>query len=408
LPILGHKIKLYPTKEEEVYFMKACGVARFTYNWALARWIFLYNSGERKISANRLVKEFNAIRGTEFPWTYEVTKWACQRAIQNLEAAFKRFFEGTSKYPRFKKKGKCKYSFYVGVGKFKVSGKYLTIPLLKKPIKMATSLRFPQGKLLSVSITRDSCGEWSASILVDIPEKSFVYKHRCETQASVGVDMGITTLMTLSDGKSIPNPRTLKTHELKLKRLQRLMSRKVKGSRNREKARLKLAQMHRKIARTRHCALHRATSMLVRSYRDICLEDLNVSGMMKNHKLAKAIADASWREARRQLEYKSLLSGGTASFVDRFYASSKTCSSCGAKREGKLDLKIRSWVCPACNARHDRDHNAALNICSVALSERSTLKACGEGVSLMPLTGHEQSSSKQASKLPAKPKVRRK
>ena len=171
----------------------------------------------------------------------------------------------------------------------------------------------------------------------------------------------------------------MKTHERKLKRVQRSLSRKVRGSNNREKARLRLAHIHRKIARIRLSASHKATSELVKSFIRIGLEDLNVKGMLRNHKLAKAVADASFGEIRRQIEYKAKLSGSMTVLADRFYPSSKLCSNCGHRLK-KLSLKVRSWVCPACNARHDRDLNAAKNLEFVAVSHTETKNACGEGV----------------------------
>jgi putative transposase len=328
------------------------------------------------MSGFSLVKEFNAIKGTEFPWTSEVSKWAPQKAINNLGDAFGRFFKKTSRYPRFKKKGRSRDSFYIAADHIKVSGRYLKLPKLLKPIKMAQVLRW-DGDLRSVVISRDTCGDWFASFSVVLPD-SYVYPHRCETQTTVGVDVGISSLVTLSTGEKIENRRILRSRERKIRRLSRSLSRKQKGSKRREKARLTLARTHRKVTRIRHGALHQVTSRLVRTFRVIGIEDLNVRGMLRNHRIARSLGDAAFREIRRQLEYKAPLAGSNVAVAARFYPSSKLCSACGAKRES-LPLNVRVWECP-CGAIHDRDVNAARNLDSVAQRYWETLNARGEDV----------------------------
>ncbi|MFA5053446.1 MAG: transposase [Parcubacteria group bacterium] len=373
---LAHRIRIYPSPEAEVYLRRSCGIARFAWNWALAQWQTKYAQGERGMSGFSLVKEFNALKGREFPWTAEVSKWAPQKAIQNLGDAFGRFFKKTSRYPRFKKKGKSRDSFYVAAEHLKVSGRYLKLPKLTQPIKMAQALRF-DGDLRSVVISRDSCGDWFASFSVVLPD-SYVYPHLCKTQATVGVDVGISSLVTLSTGEKIENPRALRSRERKIRRLSKALARKQRGSKRREKARLALARVHRKVTRIRRDATHRVTSRLVRSFRVIGIEDLNVRGMMRNHRIARSLGDAAFRELRRQLEYKAPLAGSNVAVAARFYPSSKLCSACGAKRE-TLSLNVRVWECP-CGAVHDRDENAAHNLDSVAQRYWETINARGEGV----------------------------
>ena len=375
---LAHKIRIYPSQEAEVYLRRSCGIARFAWNWALGHWRTKYAQGERGMSGFSLVKEFNSVKKTEFPWTSEVSKWAPQKAIQNLGDAFSRFFKKTSKYPRFKKKGRSRDSFYLDAAVVKLSGKYLHLPKLPRPIKMAQAIRF-DGDLRSVVISRDSCGDWFASFSVVLPD-SYVYPHQCESQATVGVDVGISTLVTLSDGTKIDNPRSLRSKERKLRRFSKALSRKQKGSRNREKARIRLAGVHRKVTRIRRDATHRVTSGLVKSFRFIGIEDLNVRGMLRNHRIAKSLQDAAFQEFRRQLEYKAPLAGSNVAVAARFYPSSKLCSDCGY-RLTELSLNIRVWECPACGAVQDRDVNAAKNLDSVARRYRETKNACGEGVS---------------------------
>jgi putative transposase len=378
MPQLAHKIKLYPNCEAERYLRSACNVARFAYNWALGTWIYKYKSGEKGMNGFSLVKEFNSIKDESYPWAREVSKWVSQKAIQNLGDAFKRFFKKESRYPRFKKKGKSKESFYLGLNSFKVSGKYLKIPLLSKPIKMSNSLRF-KGEIKFVTISR-SVDEWFASFSIKIPEETFVYAHACDSQDAVGIDLGIKTLAVCSNGSEFQNPKPLRTAERKLKILSKSVSRKQKGSSNRAKACLRLARAHRKVSRIRSASLHQITSWLVKTFRFIGIEDLNVSGMVKNHKLSKSIQDVAFYEFRHQLEYKSKLSGSNIALAGRFYPSSKTCSCCGYIYK-ELALSEREWMCPICGAQHERDVNASKNLEFVALRYKETLNACREGVS---------------------------
>ena len=329
------------------------------------------------MSGYSLVKEFNSIKGVEYPWTAELSKWATQKAIQNLGDAFKRFFKKVAKYPTRKKKTLTKPSFYLGQNCFKVTGKHLKVPKLDQPIKMSQPIRF-DGDVKSVVISRDACGDWYASFQVSLPE-NYIDPRRCESTDMVGVDLGLHTLATLSTGEKIENPKTLKTHERKLKRLQRVVSRRRKGSSNRARARLRLAHAHRKVSRIRVDYTHKVTSRLVRTFRVIGIEDLNVRGMVRNRRLAKSLLDAAFREFRRQVEYKSQLSGSNVAVAARFFPSSKLCSSCGV-RISVLPLHIREWDCPACGAHHDRDVNAAVNLEHVAWSHWETINACGEGV----------------------------
>jgi putative transposase len=403
--MLSHKIKIYPNQKAERYLRSACGTARFAYNWALQTWIQKYQSGEKGMSGFSLVKEFNSIKDESYPWVREVSKWVPQKAIQDLGDAFKRFFKKESKYPQFKKKGRSKDSFYLGEKGFKVSGKYLKVGLLERPIKMSNSLRF-KGEIKSVTISR-SVDEWFASFSIKIPEETFVYAHACESQDAVGIDLGIKTLAVCSNGTEFENPKPLRLAERKIKKLNKSVSRKQKGSSNRAKACLRLVRAHRKVARIRSNSLHQITSWLVKTFRFIGIEDLNVRGMIKNHKLAKSISDAAFYEFKRQLEYKSKLSGSNIVLADRFFPSSKTCSCCGYIYK-ELALSERVWTCPVCGAKHERDVNASKNLEFVALRYKETLNACREGVSPNTVAavrrlGVGLSSVKQESKQNLKP-----
>jgi putative transposase len=354
------------------------GTARFSWNWALAKWQELYKKGVKDLSGYTLDKEFNRIKKEEFPWTKEIAAHITDVSIQNLGNAFKRFFNKKSGYPKFKKRGVSKESFYVRLNNSKVVGKFLRIPRLKSSIRMAEEVRFP-GKIKSAVISKGSNGNWYASFGIELDE-SYVYPHKCESQARVGVDLGIKTLAVCSNGTRFENPKCYRTRERKIRSLSQSLCRKKRGSSNRMKARIKLACAHVRIRRIRLDAIHKMTSMIVKRFKVICIEDLNVKGMLKNHCLAKSISDASFSEIRRQLVYKSKLSGSKLIIVNRFFPSSKLCSDCGHKME-ELDLSIREWVCPECGVVHDRDLNAAQNLEKwVAPGHEETKNARGDGV----------------------------
>ena len=383
MPLLAHRIKLKPDPAAERYMRRAAGIARFAYNWALARNQEEYEAtGKSDYSGRAMRAAWNAHRKAELPWTYDVSNVVGHQAILDLGEAFKRFFKGVSKHPKFKKKGRSRASFFLDNPRIKVSGRYLKVPRLDKPIKMCESVRF-KGEIRSVTISREA-DEWFASFLVKIPDETFVYAHAVgDSQAAAGIDLGLTTLMTLSDGTKFENPRTLKKNLRKVRKLSKSVSRKVKGSANRRKAAVRLARGHAKVARIRKDHIHKITSKLVRTFKFIGIENLNVSGMTKNRRLARSLQDAAFYEIRRQLEYKAKLAGGHVVLADRWMPSSKACSSDGCDHVlEKLALDQRRWTCPACGAAHDRDVNAAKNLMMVALRYRETLNACGENVRL--------------------------
>jgi putative transposase len=390
MPQLSHKIKIYPNEETKVYFAKACGIKRFAYNWALARWKEKYKAGEKGISGFSLVKEWNAIKESEYPWALEVSKWVPQKAIQDLGEAFVRFFEKKAKYPKFKKKGRCRESFYLGQSALRIKGKRFKIPKLGW-VKMAQEVRFP-GEIKSVTISKVG-SDWFASFSVDLDD-SYIYPHCCENQAVVGVDLGVKKLAVFSNETSFDAPRSYRRFEKKLKRANRALSRKVKGSKRRAKAKLTLSKAHLKVKRIREAKIHEITAYAAKNFRVIGVEDLNVRGMLKNHKLAKSVSDASFGEFLRQIQYKALLGGSWIAQADRYFPSSKLCSDCGYKLE-TLDLSVREWACPDCGVVHDRDLNAAQNLEKVARSYWETLNARGEVVRPKPLKRIRRSSKKR-------------
>lgn len=343
----AHKIKLEPNNLQATYFKKACGVKRFTYNWGLAEWKRQYSVG-LKPSAFQLKKEFNALKRDQFPFVTEVTKCAAECAFANLDRAFKNFFKKRAKYPKFKKKG-IKDSFYIDNTKFSVEGKTVRIPKLGH-VKIAEPLRF-KGKIQSATVSC-TAGKWFISISVEIEDEI----RENQSISAVGIDLGITKLATLSDGTTFENPKTTKKFAKRLRRLNKSLARKKKGSENWKKAKSKLSLAHYKLSCERADFIHKLTSVVTKTYSDVCLEDLNVAGMLKNRKLAKAVSDASFREIRRQLEYKA----ERLHVIDRFFPSTKLCMSCGTLHE--MPLSQRVFKCDCGVGPLDRDLHAAQNI----------------------------------------------
>jgi putative transposase len=372
--IVAHKIALAPNNKQGTYFAKAAGTARFAYNWALVEWQRQYDAWKQdnslpKPSQAALRRQLNTIKREQFPWMLEVTKNAPQMAIMQLGDAFKNFFAGRAKYPKFRKKG-VRDRFTLTNDQFSIDGCRIRIPNLGW-VRMRESLRFT-GKILSATVSRVA-DRWFVSIAVDTQDDPRLPE--AENQGVVGVDLGVSALATLSTGETIIGP---KAHTLLLKRLRRLsrsLSRKQKGSSNRNKAKAKLARLHARIANVRSDALHKLTADLTRRFHTIGIEDLNVRGMMANRHLARSIADMGFFEFRRQLNYKASQRGGLVVVADRWFPSSKTCSACGSALND-MPLSLRHWICPDCGSRHDRDLNAARNLATYAVS--STVSACGE------------------------------
>ena len=366
---LAHKIELVLNDQERTYLSKAAGTARFSYNWALEAWKKQYeechkNPKMKKPTEASLRKQLNAIKREEFPWMLEVTKCAPQMAIMQLGDAFKNFFAGRAKYPQFRRKG-VDDRFTLTNDQFRVVGSRLHIPHLKW-IKMREELRF-KGKITSATLSRKA-DRWFVSINVELSDLSHL--KTAENQGVVGVDLGVLALATLSTGEVVEGPKPLKHLLRKVRRLSKSLARKEKGSSNRQKAKIELAKTHAEIANIRKDALHKLTSDLTSRFHTIVIEDLNVSGMVKNRKLARAVADMGFYEFRRQLTYKAEMRGGEVIVADRFFPSSKLCSTCGDKLE-ELSLGVRKWTCSGCGTCHDRDVNAALNLKNLGKSTAS-------------------------------------
>jgi putative transposase len=372
--LTAHKIRLDPNNVQATSLAKASGVARFAYNWALAEWQRQYaarqsNPALPMPSQLALRRQLNAIKRDEFPWMLEVTKCAPQIAIIQLGEAFKNFFAHRTRYPVFRRKGEHD-RFTINNDEFRIEDQRIRIPKLGW-VRMRENLRFA-GRIVSATVSR-SAGRWYVSITVDTADLSLP---PAENHGVVGIDLGVSALATLSTGEVFAGPKALRSLLEQLRRLSRALSRKVQGSRNRLKAKLKLARLHARIGNQRRDGLHQLTTSITRRFHTIGVEDLNVKGMMGNRCLARAIADMGFYELRRQLVYKAARRGGQVIAVDRWYSSSKLCSSCGYKLES-LALGTRQWTCPGCAAEHDRDVNAAINLKNMAVSSIAT--ACGGG-----------------------------
>ncbi|GBC61148.1 transposase [Desulfonema ishimotonii] len=374
-----HKVKLNPDSEQKIYFAKACGVARVAYNWALSEWQNQYEEG-CKPSEAALRRQLNAIKADKFPWMAEVTKCAPQQAVKNLGTAYKNAFHrkktgqktGSEKNPYGFPRPKKKYvndSFRADNGPPRKGADAVLIDDKKIKlakigwISMGESLRF-EGQIRSVTVSRQA-DKWFAAVSVETADIS----HARKDNKSCGIDLGINSLVTLSDGSKACGAKSLKKLLKKKKRLQRELCRRKKGSKNREKTRVKLARLEAIISNIRNDAIHKITTDIVLNHSIIAMEDLNVKGMMKNHKLARHIADQSFGEFRRQITYKADWYGSKVIFVDRFFPSSQKCNVCGNLRKNiKLSDRIYRCSNPDCKHVEDRDVNAAKNIKNEALA----------------------------------------
>lgn len=371
--ILAHAIRLVPTLAQEEYFRRACGASRFTYNWTLAEWKRRYEAGE-KPSGRSLKKQFNSIRREQFPWTYEVHRDCTARPFDHVQRAFQNFFRGlkTGKkvgYPKFKKRGKSRDSFYIANDRIGFDGLRVRIPVLGL-VKMREQLRF-DGDVVGATVMR-SADQWHIVVQVDVGE----FTRPRTGDNAVGVDLGIKDSAVLSTGEVIDGPKALRKNIKQLQRLSRSHSRKQKGSNNRRKSAMKLARFHLRIANIRKDWQQKFTTYLCKNHAAVGIEDLCVSGMVRNRKLARSIADEGFGEIRRQLSYKALVFGTDIVIHDRWFPSSKTCSRCGHVKD-VLPLSIRTYECAACGLVIDRDANAAINLEPTRGYRGSN--ACGDG-----------------------------
>lgn len=377
----AYRYRLYPNEEQKVLIAKHLGSCRFIYNYALAKKVKAYQVDGTNLSRFDIQADLpNMKKSDEYCWLKEVNSLSLQASLANLDSAYARFFREHKGFPRFKSKKDSKQSFSIPQNtKVDFENGRIFIPKFKSGIKAILHRTF-DGIVKTSTITRTSTGKYFISILVEVDEPDVSMKPICENKA-VGIDLGIKTFAVLSDGTEIPNPKHLKQSLDKVKKLQRSLLHKTKGSKNRDKARRKLALAHEQVTNRRNDFLHKVTFYLVSNYDTICLEDLNVNGMVKNHHLAQALGDIAIGTFNTLLEYKAKERGVNILRIGRFEPSSKMCT-CGYINHS-LTLAIREWTCPECGSIHDRDLLAANNIKRFAFRNINTvgateIHACGD------------------------------
>lgn len=358
----GYKARIYPTKEQQNMLFKMFGSCRFTYNHFLAERIRSYKEDGVSLTYNTTANMLTALKqDKDHLWLNECDSMALQESLRNLDRAYQNFFNGKAHFPKFhSKRDKQSYRTRNQSNGIRIVGNTVKIP--KVGFVKYKGLKDFDGRILNVTVSLSASGKFYVSLCVEIDDMVLA-----NDGCMVGLDVGIKEFYTDSNGNTVTNPKVYRKHEKKLVREQRRLSRKKKGSNNRNKQRIRLAMQHEKVANIRKDFLHKESFKLANENQVVCVEDLNIKGMLRNHRLAKAISDVSWSEFFRQLEYKTAERGGIVVKVPTFYPSSQTCSCCGHQNPMVKNLAIRQWECPKCKTHHDRDINAATNILNKGL-----------------------------------------
>ena len=388
MPQRAYKFRFYPTPEQETLLRRTLGCSRLVYNRALAARTEAWYKRQERIGykeTSAMLTQWKQEEGLSF--LNEVSCVPLQQGLRHLQKAFTNFFAGRAQYPNFKKKrhgGAAEFT----KSAFKWREGALSLAKCSEALPIRWSRQLPNGaQPTTVTVKLDLSGRWFVSLWVDGPIQAWP-----KSSNQVGIDLGVTSLLALSDGRKIANPKTFRAQHKRLKKAQKALAKKLKGSNNRHKARLRVARIQAAIADARKDFLHKLTTQLVRDNQVIAVEDLAVKNMVKNPKLALPITDASWGELVRQLEYKSEWYGRELVKIDRWFPSSKRCSHCGHLAD-KMPLDVRAWECSACGTNHDRDINAAVNVLAVG----QAVLVCGATVS------PEQSTSVKAGAMKQKP-----
>ena len=370
--IKGYKYRIYPTKEQEIQISKTFGCCRFVYNRLLAKKIESYKTEQKNLSKTECNNYCNRELKKEFVWLKKVDKFALTNSIYNLDKAYQNFFrrvkqgENELGFPKFKSKKDNEKSYTTNFTnnniKVLFSDNLIQLPKLGK-IKAKLHREF-KGKILFATISKAPSEKYFVSFNVEVEHEIIPV-----ARDVVGIDLGVKDLLATSNGEVIDNEKITYKYEKKLAKLQRNLAKKEKGSKNRNKQRIKVARLHEKITNIRKNNLHNISSQIINENKVIICEDLNVKGMVKNHNLSKSIHDCGWGELTRQFKYKAEWNNKIYHEINRFFPSSQLCNVCGYKNTGTKNLGLRFWVCPECNTSHDRDINASINILNQGLKD---------------------------------------
>ena len=354
--IRGYKYRAYPNKKQREFFAKTFGCCRFVYNHYLDMKKQAWREWHDTLTYSEMSSDLSRVLKKEKEWLKEADSMALQQSLRHLDRAYDNFFRKKGGYPKFRKKhsGQSYRTMNTNNG-IRMYDDSIRLPKAGR-VKISKS-RDIEGRIISATVSKTPSGKYYISLQIEEE-----YEIKPNNGGEIGIDAGLKNLYTDSEENTVINPKTLTKHEKRLKRLHRSLSRKQKGSGNREKARKKLAAEYEKVANIRNDFQHKITYKLANENQVVCVEDLDVKGMMKDHRLAKSISDAAWSEFYRKLEYKMADHGGILIKVPKTYPSSQRCSCCGKINHKVRDLSVRRWTCPECGAEHDRDINAAVNI----------------------------------------------